>query len=183
MIIAVRQKLKKVIAKTVRRKQMKYRGLTFDKEKSEYKWVFGMPSYGYDTEEITEIGTPDGNFYDIDPATLGEETEYTDKHRKQMYTGDIVTLTVDGEVREFVVERVTVEREYNTLPGFEGETVKVKLAGVVVFRWNGPDGIIHNLLPCVGPDGADDTSKMEIIGTIAEMKKYGFAKVLEYMDA
>lgn len=147
---------------------MKYRGLTFDREKMEYKWVFGMPSYGYDTEEIAEIGTPDGNFYDINPATLGEETEYTDKHKKRMYTGDIVALLVDGEVREFVVDRATVDREYNTLPGFEGETVKVRLAGVVVFRWIDPDGIIHQLLPCIDPMGADDTSQMEIIGTVAE---------------
>lgn len=147
---------------------MKYRGLTFDRKKKEYKWVFGMPSYGYDTEEIAEIGTPDGEFYNINPATLGEETEYTDKHGKRIYTGDITTLLVDGEVREFVVDRATVDREYNTLPGFEGETVKVRLAGVVVFRWIGPDGIIHQLLPCVDPMGVDDTLQMEIIGTVAE---------------
>lgn len=147
---------------------MKYRGLTFDREKQAYKWVYGMPSYGFETEEIAEIGTPNGDFYDIDPATLGEETEYTDKHGKQMYTGDITTLLVDGEVREFVVDRATVDREYNTLPGFEGETVKVRLAGVVVFRWIDPDGIIHQLLPCVDPMGIDDTLQMEIIGTVAE---------------
>ena len=120
---------------------MKYRGLTFDREKMEYKWVFGMPSYGYDTEEIAEIGTPDGEFYNINPTTLGEETEYTDKHGKRMYTGDITILLVDGEVREFVV---------------------------VVFRWIDPDGIIHQLLPCVDPMGVDDTLQMEIIGTVAE---------------
>lgn len=147
---------------------MKYRGLTFDREKQAYKWVYGMPSYGFETEEIAEIGTPNGDFYDIDPATLGEETAYTDKHGKRMYTGDIVTLLVDGEVREFVVDRATVDREYNTLPGFEGETVKVRLAGVVVFRWIDPDGIIHQLLPCVDPMGIDDTLLMEIIGTVAE---------------
>ena len=147
---------------------MKYRGLTFDREKQAHKWVYGMPSYGFETEEIAEIGTPNGDFYDIDPATLGEETEYTDIHGKQMYTGDIATLLVDGEVREFVVDRATVDREYNTLPGFEGETVKVRLAGVVVFRWIDPDGIIHQLLPCVDPMGVDDTLQMEIIGTVAE---------------
>lgn len=147
---------------------MKYRGLTFDRTEKAYKWVYGMPSYGFETEEIAEIGTPNGDFYDIDPATLGEETEYTDKHGKQMYTGDITTLLVDGEVREFVVDRATVDREYNTLPGFEGETVKVRLAGVVVFRWIDPDGIIHQLLPCVDPMGVDDTLQMEIIGTVAE---------------
>ncbi len=147
---------------------MKYRGLAFDKEKQAYKWVYGMPSYGFETEEIAEIGTPDGGFYDIDPETLGEETEYTDKHGKQMYTGDITTLLVDGEVREFVVDRATVDREYNTLPGFEGSTVKVRLSGVVIFRWISPDGIIHQLLPCVNPAGTDDTSSMEIIDTAAE---------------
>ncbi len=147
---------------------MKYRGLTFDRTEKAYKWVYGMPSYGFETEEIAEIGTPNGDFYDIDPATLGEETEYTDKHGKQMYTGDITTLLVDGEVREFVVDRATVDREYNTLPGFEGETVKVRLAGVVVFRWIDSDGIIHQLLPCVDPMGVDDTLQMEIIGTVAE---------------
>lgn len=147
---------------------MKYRGLTFDREKQAYKWVYGMPSYGFETEEIAEIGTPNGDFYDIDPATLGEETVYTDKHGKQMYTGDIITLLVDGEVREFVVDRATVDREYNTLPGFKGKTVKVRLAGVVVFRWIDPDGIIHQLLPCVDPMGVDDTLQMEIIGTVAE---------------
>lgn len=147
---------------------MKYRGLTYDREKQAYKWVYGMPAYGFETEEITEIGTPDGDFYDIDPATLGEETEYTDMHGKQMYTGDITTLLTDGEVREFVVDRATVDREYNTLPGFDGETVKVRLVGVVVFRWIDQDGIIHQLLPCVDQMGRDDTSQMEIIGTVAE---------------
>ena len=147
---------------------MKYRGLTYDKEKKEYRWVFGMPSYGYETEEISEIGTIDGSFYEIKPETLGEETEYTDKHGKRMYTGDITTLLVDGEVREFVVDRATVDREYKTLRGFEGETVKVRLAGVVVFRWVAPDGIIHQLLPCVNEAGVADPYRMEIIGTVAE---------------
>lgn len=147
---------------------MKYRGLTFDREKQAHKWVYGMPSYGFETEEIAEIGTPYGDFYDIDPATLGEETEYRDRHGKQMYTGDITALEVDGEIREFVVDRATVEREYNTLPEFEGETVKVRLAGVVVFRWIAPDGIIHQLLPCVNEAGVADPYRMEIIGTVAE---------------
>ena len=63
---------------------MKYRGLTFDEKKRVHKWVYGLPAYGFETEEITEIGTPDGDFYDIDPATLGEETEYRDRRGKQM---------------------------------------------------------------------------------------------------
>jgi hypothetical protein len=146
----------------------KYRGLTFDKESQAYKWVYGMPSYGYETEEIAEIGTIYGDFYDIFPDTLGEETVYRDKHHKPIYTGDIVTLEVDGETREFVVDKATVDREYNTLPGFEGNTVKVRLADVVVFRWVSPDGIIHQLLPCVNEAGVSDCAFMEIVGTVAE---------------
>lgn len=148
---------------------MKYRGLTFNRTTLTYEWVYGMPSYGYETEEIAEIGTPDGEFYEINPATLGEETDYTDRHGKTIYTGDITTLKVDGEVREFVVDRATVDREYNTLPGFEGKTVKVRLSGVVVFRWIDSEGIIHQLLPCVDDTlGACDCHFMEIIDTVAE---------------
>lgn len=147
---------------------MKYRGLTFNRTTLTYEWVYGMPSYGYETEEIAEIGTPDGEFYEIDPATLGEETDYRDRHRKPIYTGDITTLKVDGEIREFVVDRATVDREYNTLPGFEGETVKVRLSGVVVFRWIDPDGIIHQLLPCLNEAGVSDCNFMEVVDTVAE---------------
>lgn len=148
---------------------MKYRGLTFNRTTLTYEWVYGMPSYGYETEEIAEIGTPDGEFYEINPATLGEETDYTDRHGKPIYTGDITTLKVDGEVREFVVDRATVDREYNTLPGFEGKTVKVRLSGVVVFRRIDSEGIIHQLLPCVDDTlGACDCHFMEIVDTVAE---------------
>lgn len=147
---------------------MKYRGLTFDIIRKAHKWVYGMPSYGYETEEIKEIGTPDGEYFEIDPETLGQETEYRDRHGKQMYTGDIVALEVDGNMREFVVDRATVDREYNTLPGFKGETVKVRLSDVIVFRWIDPDGIIHQLLPCVDKEGIADPYRMEIIGTVAE---------------
>ena len=52
---------------------MKYRGLTWDREKLEYKWVYGLPSYGYETEEVAEIGTPYGDFYEINPETLGKK--------------------------------------------------------------------------------------------------------------
>lgn len=148
---------------------MKYRGLTFNRTTLTYEWVYGMPSYGYETEEIAEIGTPDGEFFEINPTTLGEETDYRDRHGKPIYTGDITTLKVDGEVREFVVDRATVDREYNTLPGFEGKTVKVRLSGVVVFRWTDSEGIIHQLLPCVDDTlGACDCHFMEIIDTVAE---------------
>lgn len=147
---------------------MKYRGLTWDKGKQAYKWVYGLPSYGFETTEIAEIGTSQGDFYDINPATLGRETEYRDRHGKHMYTGDIATLEVDGELREFEVVEITTEREYNTLPGLAGETVKVRLSGVVAFRWHTPDGKTYDLLPCVNEAGVADPFRMEIIDTAAE---------------
>lgn len=147
---------------------MKYRGLTFNREKMSYEWVYGLPSYGYETEEITEIGTPDGEFHEINPATLGEETDYRDNTGRHIYTGDIAELEVDGKVREFVVDRATVDREYNTLPGFKGSTVKVRLSGVVIFRWIDEDGTIHQLLPCVNEAGVSDTYFMKVIDTVAE---------------
>ncbi len=147
---------------------MKYRGLSLNKEKQAYEWVYGMPSYGFETEKITEIGTPDGSFYDILPTSLGEETNYKDKYKKQIYTGDIVTLKVGNETREFVVSRKTIDREYNTLLGFDGDTVKVRLSGVIVFCYTAPDGSKYDLLPCVSLDGRDDTYFMEIIDTVSE---------------
>lgn len=99
---------------------------------------------------------------------MGEQTPYRDKNGKEIYTGDIVALEVDGQIREFVVDKATVDREYNTLPNFEGDTVKVRLADVVIFRWIDPEGVIHQLLPCVNEAGVSDTAFMEIIGTVAE---------------
>lgn len=147
---------------------MKYRGLTWDKDKEKYKWVYGLPSYGFETEEIAEIGTPYGDFFNIDPASLGKQTQYRDRHKKPIFTGDITTLEVDGEVREFEVVEITTDREYNTLPGFEGKTVKVRLSGVIAFRWVAPDGQAFDLLPCVNEAGISDTAFMEIIDTVAE---------------
>lgn len=106
---------------------MKYRGLTYNREKESYEWVYGLPSYGYATDEVAEIGTVYGDFKEIFPDTLGEQTPYRDKNGKEIYTGDIVALEVDGQIREFVVDKATVDREYNTLPNFEGDTVKVRL--------------------------------------------------------
>lgn len=57
---------------------------------------------------------------------------YRDKNGKEIYTGDIVALEVDGQIREFVVDKATVDREYNTLPNFEGDTVKVRLADSIM---------------------------------------------------
>ncbi len=147
---------------------MKYRGLTFDREAQEHKWVYGMPSYGFETEKIAEIGTTDGEFYEIDPETLGEETEYKDRHGRQIYTGDIVVLEEDGGRWEFVVNRATFDQKYNVSPEFVGGVNKVRVSGVVALRWVSPDGTIQQLLPCVDSSGSDSTAEMEIIGTVHE---------------
>ena len=116
---------------------MKYRGLTFDKEKMEHKWVFGMPSYGYETEKITEIETIEAvagtHFHNIIPESLGEETKYTDKHGKRMYTGDIAAMPVDGEAREFIVERATVDRECVNEKGI-ADPRRMEIIGTVAER-------------------------------------------------
>ena len=121
---------------------MKYRGLTYNREKESYEWVYGMPSYGYETDEIAEIGTVYGDFREIFPDTLGEQTPYRDKNGKEIYTGDIVALEVGGQIREFVVDKATVDREYNTLQGFTGKdgsnTVKA-------FTFNTSDGRLLHL--------------------------------------
>lgn len=149
---------------------MRYRGLTWNDALEKHEWIYGMPSYG--SAGITEIETPerirDAHFHDIIPESLGDETEYRDRSGKTMFTGDIVTLEVDGETRELTVVRTTMDRECRTLPGFEGETAKVRLAGVIAFRWTDAEGETHDLLPCVNPIGTNDTSLMEIIDTEAE---------------
>lgn len=86
---------------------MKYRGLTYNREKESYEWVYGLPSYGYATDEVAEIGTVYGDFREIFPDTLGEQTPYRDKNGKEIYTGDIVALEVDGQIREFVVDKAS----------------------------------------------------------------------------
>lgn len=131
---------------------MKYRALAYNKAEDRFYYVYGLPSYGFDTDEIGEMGTPDGEFIEINPATLGRGTGYTDITGKEIFTGDITELKVDGEKRRFTVIEATVDREYNVLQGFEGKTVKVRLKGVIAFEWQ-QDGRTHILLPCVNKKG------------------------------
>lgn len=145
---------------------MKYRALAYNRAEERFYYVYGLPSYGFNTDEIAEIGTPDGDFIDINPATLGRETGYSDKTGKEIYTGDITELKVDGEIRRFEVVETNLNREYNTLAGFREKTVKVRLHGVIAFRWVSPDGQEYYLLPCVDNKGVCDTEKMKIVGDI-----------------
>ena len=144
---------------------MIYRGLTYDKKKESYYFVYGLPSYGFNTDEIAEIGTPDGSFKEINPTTLGRGTGYKDIKGKEIFTGDITELDVDGELRQFEVVETTVDREYNTQKGFLGDTVKVRLQGAIAFRWVIPEGTYY-LLPCVDENGVCDTERMNIVGDI-----------------
>lgn len=144
---------------------MKYRGLTYSMAEEKFYYVYGLPSYGFNTDEIAEIGTPDGDFIAINPATLGIATGYYDITKKEMYTGDIVELKVDGELRQFTVVETTLDREYNVLQGFKGKTVRVRLQGVIAFEWE-QDGTTYTLLPCLDGKGVCDTEKMRIVGDI-----------------
>jgi hypothetical protein len=145
---------------------VKYRALAYNRAEERFYYVYGLPSYGFNTDEIAEIGTPDGDFIDINPATLGRETGYSDKTGKEIYTGDITELKVDGEIKRFEVVETNLNREYNTLAGFREKTVKVRLHGVIAFRWVSPDGQEYYLLPCVDNKGVCDTEKMKIVGDI-----------------
>lgn len=145
---------------------MKYRGLAYNRAEERFYYVYGLPSYGFNTDEIAEIGTPDGDFIDINPATLGKATGYHDKTGKEIYTGDITELKVDGEIRRFEVVETILNREYNALSGFKEKTVKVQLQGVIAFRWVLQDGQEYYLLPCVDDKGVCDTEKMKIVGDI-----------------
>lgn len=142
-----------------------YRALAYNKAEDSFYYVYGLPSYGFDTDEIGEMGTPDGEFIEINPATIGRGTGYTDITGTEIFTGDITELKVDGEKRRFTVIETTVDREYNVLQGFEGKTVKVRLQGVIAFKWQ-QDGETYILLPCVNKKGVCDTERMRIIGDI-----------------
>lgn len=144
---------------------MKYRGLAYNRAENSHYYVYGLPSYGFETDEIAEIGTVDGEFININPGTIGRATGYRDKKGVEMYTGDITTLEVDGEKRTFEVVEVNIDREYNTLKGLDGKTVKVRLQGVVAFKWTTGKETYY-LLPCVDDKGVCDTERMEITGDI-----------------
>lgn len=138
---------------------MKYRGLTHDGE-----MVYGLPSYGFQTEEVTEIGMPDGDFHEIMPGTLGEYTEYYDRKGTGIYTGDITKLILpDGEVRLFEVGKAVLDRELKPPKGFTARGKNIVRLNTYIFIWLGNGAV---LLPCVDARGRCDTEKMEVIGNV-----------------
>ncbi|MCM1240477.1 MAG: YopX family protein [Lachnospiraceae bacterium] len=138
---------------------MRYRGLT---EKGEM--VYGMPSYGFQSEEVAEIGTPDGDFQEIMPGTLGEYTGYTDRKGNGIYTGDITRLVLPGgEARLFEVAKMILDREMVPPKGFTAAGRNMVRLNTYAFIWL-ENGAV--LLPCVDQKGRCDTGKMEIIGNV-----------------
>ena len=146
---------------------MIYRALAWDRAREAYYFAYGLPSYGFETTEVSEIGTPRGDFIEVNPATWGRGTGYKDCTGKEIFTGDIVELKAKGLNRRFTVVETTLDREYNTLQGFGGreKTVKVRLQGVIAFEWQ-QDGTIYHLLPCIDKYGVCDTEAMRIVGDI-----------------
>lgn len=144
-----------------------YRALAWDSVQEAYHYVYGLPSYGFETDKATEIGTARGDFIEINPNTWGRATGYKDCTGKEIFTGDIVELKAKGVNRRFTVIETTIDREYNTLDGFGGreKTAKVRLQGVIAFEWQ-QDGKTYTLLPCVDKKGGCDTEEMRIVGDI-----------------
>ncbi|GEM_PF-6144442 len=137
---------------------MKYRGLD-----NKGEMVYGLPSYGYQTEQITEIGTPEGDFIAIRPGTLGEYTGFDDKRGTGIYTGDIVELILPGETRLFEVGKTILDRELVPPTGFTAAGKNTIRLHTYVFIWIQTGDI---LLPCVDVRGRCDTEKMTVIGNV-----------------
>lgn len=138
---------------------MRYRGLT---DKGEM--VYGLPSYGFQSEAVMEIGTPEGDFQEIMPGTLGEYTEYTDRKGNGIYTGDITKLILPGgETRLFEVTKMVLDREMVPPKGFTAAGKNIVRLNTYVFIWL-ENGAV--LLPCVDSRGRCDTEKMEVVGNV-----------------
>lgn len=99
---------------------------------------------------------------EVDPTTLCKATDLRDKNGKRIYQKDITELEVDGEIRRFVVDTKTVEREVVSHPSFDDPTAKVAITGVVFQR----EGF--ELFPCIDEKGIRDNEKMTIVGNVIE---------------
>lgn len=98
-----------------------------------------------------------------DRYVLRQYTGLKDKNSHPIFEGDVVSLQVDGEIRNFEVCIETVIRKVLSHPTFDDEYANVAITGVV-FKWNG-----FELFPCVDSKGRTDNEMyMKVIGNIYE---------------
>lgn len=137
---------------------MRYRGLNGKNE-----MIYGLPSYGFHSEDIKEIGTPEGDFEEVKPGTIGEYTGFNDKNGTGIYTGDITKLILPGEVRLFEVTKTMVDRELVPPKGFSAAGKNIVRLHTYAFIWIDTGNI---LLPCVDIRGKCDAEKMVVVGNV-----------------
>ena len=124
--------------------------------------VCGLPSYGYESKEIKEIGLPEGNFVEVAPETLGRFTGFKDGAGKQIFTGDVTELVIsDADIRYFVVKEKMVDRELVPPEGFMARGKNVVRIRGIVFEYGGVD-----LFPSIDKYGQCDTARMLVVGNI-----------------
>lgn len=131
------------------------------------RWIIGFYSGPcgaklIDAHWISELSSPFGTPFIVDPATVTECTKLQDKNGQWIFAGDITRLVLDdGEVRHFVVKIETLNRTIvKTLPGFIPDEANIQITGVI-FDWKG-----HKLLPCIDASGVSDVARMEVVGNI-----------------
>lgn len=97
-----------------------------------------------------------------------------DGQGSEIFEGDIVWLSVDGDERLFEVCIDTTVRKVQSHPSFADEFAVVAITGVV-FKWKG-----FKLFPCVIDDNrTTDVERMKIVGNVFEDPDLIFASAKE----
>ena len=100
-------------------------------------------------------------FWEVDPETICQFTELTDKNKNKIFENDITKLILDdGEVRYFKVLFKKVIRKILCYHDFDEQVAKVEL-NAICFEWNG-----YELFPCIDENGVSDVLKMEVVGNV-----------------
>jgi hypothetical protein len=91
---------------------------------------------------------------EVIPDSLGEDTGFSDMWPSPIYTGDIVSLQVEGESRYFLVQKKLIDREI--VPYGGGQPFLAQISGIVFYRMG------EAYLPLMH-EGVCDTSRMNRI--------------------